>query len=188
MFGRTEHGRIVTKYYKDSLPGDSPETMPLDNHLFADITEGVSRNVALTFGMKDNDRHKYSLATPKKAYEPIQRTIKSGCPHKTRIMEDIERIPRTMQRIIEARGTYIADSEGLRNGTRDDARREALRDTIDSTVMARFLEGIGNMKEGKGVLFKVPIQLTELQCVPVMEDDTDDIGASQEEGHDDKEE
>ena len=44
-----QYNKSISAYYKNSLPGDSPELMPLDCHLFSDIKEGVSRNMAFTF-------------------------------------------------------------------------------------------------------------------------------------------
>ena len=86
---RGQYSACVSRYYKDSLPGDSPELMPLDCHLFADIKEGVAHNVAFSYVLPDNDNDKYSLATPTKAFEAIQRTIKQGCPSPIQIKEDI---------------------------------------------------------------------------------------------------
>lgn len=163
-------------------PGDSPETMPLDNHLFADVNEGVSRNVAFTFDLDDDDPHKYSLATPRKAYQSIQRTIKAGCPCESRILEDILRIPRTLKRIIDAQGAYVDDSDGTRHGVRDTTRRELRRNTVDSAVMASFLQRVQQMKEGKGVLFKHSIQMTEVESIPVLEDRDGHIGTTSTDG------
>jgi hypothetical protein len=42
----------VDKSYQNKLPGDSPELMPNDNHLNADVKEGASHNVALTYFWK----------------------------------------------------------------------------------------------------------------------------------------
>jgi hypothetical protein len=35
----------VHKRYQNRLPGDSPELMPLNNHLFADIKEALGNNI-----------------------------------------------------------------------------------------------------------------------------------------------
>ena len=55
---------MVSVHNKNTFPGDSPELMPLDCHLFSDIKEGVAQNVALSFSLKDDDPYKYSLGTP----------------------------------------------------------------------------------------------------------------------------
>jgi hypothetical protein len=70
-----ENNAKVSKRYRNCLPGDSPELMPLDCHLFADLKEGAGKNVALTFHINENDENaalKYSFATPKKVYSALQ--------------------------------------------------------------------------------------------------------------------
>jgi hypothetical protein len=52
---RGEYNGKVSKYYQNSLPGDSPELMPLDCHLFNDIKEGTLCNVAFSFFLEDDD-------------------------------------------------------------------------------------------------------------------------------------
>jgi hypothetical protein len=150
----------LTPYYKDSLPGDSPEVQPLDSHLFADIKEGVSRNVATSFLFADNDATKYSLRTPKHVFDSIERTIKSGCPSKKRIVEDINRIPHVMQLIIEAKGTYLADDDikaSRKKPTREGARGELEREEklsnviIDPMVQSKFDSMLADMLSGKGL-------------------------------------
>lgn len=107
---RGQYNDGLTPYYKNSLPGDSPELMPLDSHLFSDIKEGVARNVAFSFFLPDNDRVKYTLRSPKHVYKSIERTIKNGCPSPERILQDIHKIPETLKKIEEANGTYIDDN------------------------------------------------------------------------------
>ena len=158
----------LTGYYQNSLPGDSPELMPLDSHLFSDIIEGVSRNVAFFYFLGDNNTMKYSLATPKQAFRSIQRTIKAGCPPESRITEDIEQIPETMQRIIEAEGAYIED--GSRKGGQKAVEfDERCRKTVDEAVMAKFFEKMDSMCSGNGVPFSydedTEVPLVELEAV-----------------------
>jgi hypothetical protein len=65
----------VAKGYQNCLPGDSPELMPLDNHLFTDLQEGVAKNVALTYHIHDDHADaaiKYSFAAPCKVYDALQ--------------------------------------------------------------------------------------------------------------------
>jgi hypothetical protein len=126
-----ENNGKVAKRYSNCLPGDSPELMPLDNHLFGDLQEGAAKNVALTYYIKEGDPNaglKYSFATPRKVYSSLQRTIQAGCPSKTRIKEDINRVfLETLQRILEAKGTYIEDDsrKSVRHGVREEARLSA---------------------------------------------------------------
>ena len=168
---RGKYNDSVSTYYKKSLPGDSPELMPLDSHLFSDIKEGVSRNVAFSFFLPEDDTTKYSLATPKKAFLAIERTIAAGCPSAERIREDIENIPRTLERIIASKGAYIEDSD--RKGVRKEAETESKKNTIDAEVMRKFYANVEAMQAGNGVLFQYNL-LTELVDVPVIEEDIEE--------------
>ena len=93
----------VHKRYQNRLPGDSPELMPLDNHLFADIKEALGKNIGMSRWMPDNNSQKDSAATPDKVYASICKTIESGAPTGDRIIQDIDPIEiETLQRIIDA--------------------------------------------------------------------------------------
>jgi hypothetical protein len=159
--GETNNARVA-KWYRHCLPGDSPELMPLDNHLFADLQEGAAKNVALTYHIQDGDPDsllKYSFATPKQVYSSLQRTIKSGCPSPTRIAEDINRIfNQTLLRIIDAKGTYIEDcsKRSTRKGVRAQhaaavRKRENL--PVDAAATNAFNRMVEKMKDGGGVTF-----------------------------------
>ena len=66
--GETNNSKVA-KAYQNCLPGDSPELMPLDCHLFADVQEGAAKNVALTYHIHDGHADaalKYSLPPPTK--------------------------------------------------------------------------------------------------------------------------
>lgn len=157
---RGKYNEGVSDYYKNSLPGDSPELMPLDNHLFADVKEGVAQNVAFSFFLPDNDPDKYSLRTPVLVFNAVERTICNGCPSQQRMMEDILRIPETMKRIKEAKGAYIDDSslpsnKRKRDGVCGAAEAESYQklDLIDPTVQLKFEAMVDQMLDGKGVPF-----------------------------------
>ena len=170
---RGKYNDSVSTYHKNSLPGDSPELMPLDCHLFSDVKEGVSQNVAFSFFLPEEDTTKYSLATPKKAFSAIERTITAGCPSAEQIREDIEKIPHTLDRIVASNGAYIEDSE--RNGVRKEAEMESKKNTVDVEVMRKFYENVEAMQAGNGVLFRYNL-LTELIDVPVIDEDREEEG------------
>jgi hypothetical protein len=86
-----ENNNLVHKRYRNCLPADGPEFMPLDNHLFGDLQEGASKNVALTSFLHKNDDQKYSFATPKKVYSALQRTIKKQA---SLLQKELQRIVR----------------------------------------------------------------------------------------------
>lgn len=188
----------VTKRYQNRLPGDSPELMPLDCHLFADLQEGAAKNVALTYHINPNDEDanlKYSFATPGKVYESLQRTIAAGCPSTKRIAEDIKRIfSDTLGRIVEADGCYIEDSSKkfIRNGVRKEAAAEHKRETIpvDASAMAGFNRMLEKMKNGAGVSFLIdlPDEMSNdtLTTIPVTDDEEYDDGRKEVNNDDDE--
>ena len=161
-----ENNEKVVKRYRNGLPGDSPELMPLDNHLFGDLQEGAAKNVALTYHLKDGDPDfhlKYSFATPRKVYTSLQRTIKAGCPSANRIAEDIHRIfTDTLGRILDAEGTYIEDdsAKSVRHGVRAEAAAAKKRETIpvDTAMMNLFNGMVKKMKDGGGVTFDIAVK------------------------------
>jgi hypothetical protein len=148
---------LVNKRYKNSLPGDSPEVMPLDCHLFSDVKEGVARNVALTYFLDKNDPRKYSLSTPHKAELSIWRTIKAGCPSAERILTDCNNAVKNLRHIVASNGIYIADSS--RAGVREEAKNEATRIHKASSILVKadpdainiFEDLFKDMKAGNGI-------------------------------------
>ena len=60
-----ETNRKVSKYYRDSTAGDSPELMPLDSSLFNDLIEGVHRAVCSTSHRKMDGSHTCSTIAKK---------------------------------------------------------------------------------------------------------------------------
>jgi hypothetical protein len=155
-----ENNDKVAKRYRNCLPGDSPELMPFNNHVFADLQEGAAKNIALIYHIRDGDPDaplKYSFATPRKVDSSIQRTIKAGCPSASRIAEDINRIhTETLRRIIDAKETCIEDysSKSTRHGVRAEAaaaakKRETL--PVDTAMMNVFHGMVKKMKDSGGV-------------------------------------
>jgi hypothetical protein len=185
-----ENNNKVSKRYKNCLPGDSPELMPLDCHLFADLQEGAAKNVALTYHIKATDANanlKYLFATPAKVYESLQRTIAAGCPSPKRISEDIKRIfEETLERIVEAEGCYIEDDSKkiVRSGVRAEAEKQHKRETIpvDALAMTHFNTMVEKMQKGNGVSFLFDMTNDDgsempydtLTTVSVADDDDDD--------------
>jgi hypothetical protein len=70
-----KNNQKVAARYKNCLPGNNLEMMPLDCHLFTDLKEGAARNVALTFHIMEKDQEwplKYCFATPAKVFKSLQ--------------------------------------------------------------------------------------------------------------------
>jgi hypothetical protein len=161
IYGETNNSKVA-KAYQNCLPGDSPELMPLDCHLFADVQEGAAKNVALTYHILDGHADaalKYSFATPHKVFDALQRTILAGCPSPSRIAEDVGRVwGETLTRIIDAKGTYIEDclNKTIRHGVRAQHAAEAKKSEplpVDAAATAAFIRMVKAMKEGGGVTF-----------------------------------
>eukprot|EP00966_Prymnesium_polylepis_P316576 7315236-Prymnesium_polylepis.3 len=88
--------------------------MPLDSHLFADLKKAIQRHVMLTAERGDDSR--FEMGTPEALSDALRRTWTTH-PEPYRIKEDIERIPHTIEKIIEYRGGMVPDSV-LRTGRR----------------------------------------------------------------------
>jgi len=187
----------------------------LDCHLFADLQEGASKNVALTYHIKEKKEPKkneppdpnpdpdcdikYSFATPKKVYNALQRTLKSGCPSKKRIQEDVFQVfDEMLQQIIDAEGIYIEDSSKkiVRSGVHGEkealVKREAL--PIDPVALDGFNCMLTKMENGEGVRFGYDLTSdvavdeeeetpTALQTVEVTDDEDDNGDEDENDGN-----
>ena len=102
--------------YEGKLPGDTPEYMPLDSNLFADLECCIRWNVAGTRFLARDDPHKFSLASPEKAWSAMCRTWEH-CPSSARIVEDIQRVFKAIDLVVESEGVAI-DFNVLRHGRR----------------------------------------------------------------------
>eukprot|EP00966_Prymnesium_polylepis_P319026 7368473-Prymnesium_polylepis.1 len=89
---------------------------PLDAHLFADLKHAVSKHVVMTCGLDLDDEKRFKMGTPKELSDTLRRTW-TVHPTPERIVEDISRIPSTVDKIIEHGGGVVPD-EVLRHGRR----------------------------------------------------------------------
>ena len=97
-------------------------------------------------------------------------------------MEDCFRIPKTIDLIIAARGTYIPDGKDVRNGARKTARRdhekahgESLLDVVDQELVAAISSIHDNFIPGTTAC---PFELEEPK-------DEEDLGDSDSEDSED---
>jgi hypothetical protein len=100
-WGRLQEG---TRYH-ESIPGDSPELMPLDETLNMDIHASARYYVAITSHLPNGDPRKYSFSTPKdisRAYLHLVDPATGGAPSSTRIVQDCEKWIRSLGKIREA--------------------------------------------------------------------------------------
>ena len=99
--------------YEDGLPGDTPEYMPLDSNLFADLETAVRLNVAATSHLPKGHADRFELDTPTDA---VVRTWQYA-PTSERIVQDIERVFVAIDQVVEAKGIAV-DFKKLRHGRR----------------------------------------------------------------------
>jgi hypothetical protein len=89
-------------------------------------------------------------------------------PSEARILADIDRIPHTMQRIIDAEGCYIPDSSGLteaRAGRRVVNLAEQRMATYQPDILQAFYARVEEMKAGGGLpyTFEAPEEEAEVE-------------------------
>lgn len=98
--------------------------------------------------------------------------------------EDIERIPITLQKIIDADGTYFADDTSSRHGVRKEARAESAKNKVDEALKERFNTMVDSMLCGKGIPITSEDILVELETTNInlekQGEDEDDVEESLE--------
>ena len=130
--------------YKNRPPGDSPELMPCDNSLFRDLKCSLDLCCAITNHLPKTDPRRFSKATPKllaaavkKIYDPVN----GIAPRPERILQDIDRIPNALKKIVEADGGIVI---GLadRNGHRKNrcGRKRVYHPPKEDQVAKSFVE------------------------------------------------
>ena len=115
---------LINKRYRNKLPGDTPEYMPLDSNLFSDLECCVRWNVAGTRFLPRDHPDKFSLATPHKAWSTLTRTWEHA-PSSERIVHDIMRVFISIDQVVEHEGEAV-DFAVLRHGRREREHRESL--------------------------------------------------------------
>ena len=100
---------IGTRYHGRPV-GNSPEFMPLDNSLNADMKRAHDRHVALTMHLRNDDPMKFSNRTPKAISRGIKRIVESvdhGCPSSPRIIQDCDKVLDAMWTVCNAKGESV---------------------------------------------------------------------------------
>jgi hypothetical protein len=88
-WGRLQEGTR----YNESIPGDSPELMPLDETLTIDLHASDRYHVAIIWHLPNDDPQEISFTTPNKiscAYLRLVEPLTGGAPSSTRIVKDCE--------------------------------------------------------------------------------------------------
>jgi hypothetical protein len=105
--------------YATRAVGDSPELMPCDSNLFADYSRGIKMHRAATWDLPVDDPRKFKFGTPAEVASTMRR-VWQVCPTSERIVQDINRFPEALDKIIAAEGAYVPELD-KRTGRR--ARR-----------------------------------------------------------------
>ena len=103
-------------------PPGTPEQCPLGNNLFADLEQGIRLCAASTSsitaaGGTAEGGKKFRMGTPAEATSTITR-VWEHYPSSGRIVQDIERSPAVLDKIIEARGAGVPELDN-RHGRRE---------------------------------------------------------------------
>jgi hypothetical protein len=105
--------------YNESIHGDSPELMPLDENLNLDIHASACYHVVITAHLPNDDPIKYPFSTPNKisrAYLRLVHHVTGGAPSCNQFVQDCEKWIRSLMKRKQAGGKMV---EGFgRNGHR----------------------------------------------------------------------
>ena len=101
--------------------GNSPEMMPLDSTLNADVDGSVRYHISLTTHLPEDDIRKFSMSTPKRGSRAYHR-IWEEVPCSRRIIEDTDWFLTAIQVISDHDGKAVAGL-GSRKGHRNEETR-----------------------------------------------------------------
>ena len=101
--------------YAGKLVGNSPELMPLDSNLFADLEYAIKQHCALTHDLHKDDPRKFKLGTPADVWSAMYRSWQTIKPK--RIAQDIKRWEDALVSIVHARGAVVPQLD-TRHGRR----------------------------------------------------------------------
>eukprot|EP00940_MAST-03C_sp_MAST-3C-sp2_P002550 g2550.t1 len=148
--------------------GNSPELMPLDCSLFADLKNAIIRHISVTANLRKEDPRKFSLTTPKRAYRAFMRVLDPtlgvnsrgelvqkyrnqaafGTPSRARICEDINKCygkrkdgkPNHLFRIRDALGVVVPGI--VENITKKDPDMQLLPPHNTEIIASWYLQNI----------------------------------------------
>ncbi len=103
--------------YKGKLTGDTPELCrALDSHGFADLTRSMRFHASLSSVYPMGDPRRFNMGTPAEVWRTMVRCWQME-PTSERIVQDIQKLPWIIDKIIEAEGCVVQDL-ALRHGRR----------------------------------------------------------------------
>ena len=92
--------------------------MPLDDSLNKDLQDCLYRHGLCTLRCKCSDARKFDISTPKRISNAVHRII-TGALSSTRIIQDCFRVLKSLNLIVQAKGTVVHGC-GQRPGTVSD--------------------------------------------------------------------
>ena len=131
--------------YEGSLPGDTPEYMPLDSNLFGDLETAVRWNVAGTRMLPRHHPDKFDLTTPASAWDAVCRTW-DHAPTPVRIVQDIQRVFVAIDQVVKAGGIAV-DFDELRKDRRQIRHGRRLQEQQSASRSARRNSKIKSKKK-----------------------------------------
>ena len=173
------------KYWLYRVCGNSPELMPLDTYLFADLHNGLSRMVAITRGLAQDDARKYSMATPKLMLSAYQRlwwgnlrdaegNMREGgdaIPSKSRVEHDVRLWIQALRRIFNKKGAHLPDPDAEDAEERDTQERvggvtNAMLQQADMVVSSTKKKHGGHRTKRPGIEMWMPDDIVALLMNP----------------------
>ena len=92
--------------YENKVPGDQHTASPLDDACFSDFKAARSDHIAETFDVERGDPLKFSMATPALG-ESCFRRVWQVAPVPERIIQDLDRWPKSIQAIVDNQGMLV---------------------------------------------------------------------------------
>jgi len=132
----------VPKRYRGSLVGNSPEWMPLDSNLFADLERLIIIHRALTYMYSIADPRRFSIGTPKQCESAVSRAwqmVPEG-----RIIRDCDRWAEAYQVVYDNKGKVVR-GWGRRSGRR--AQRDREQPEMATQFHADAQDGVNSLLE-----------------------------------------
>ena len=120
--------------------------MPLDSSLFNDLIEGVALHVVGTTMLPKGER--YSMGPPDDAWRTMCE-VWSRAPSSERIIEDIDRFKKAVEKIIAAEGCYVEEFDachGHRKSMQKVMKGGAFNVMATGTFTEKAMEGMRELE------------------------------------------